>query len=336
MLVSIGIIAFNEEIYLPNLLNDINNQNYPHEKIEVILVNSLSTDKTLEIMKIFKADNDFYKVSIFDNPKKILSAGWNIASKNFNGDCLIRIDAHASIPNDFISKNVNLILSGEDVVGGQRPNIIDENTPWKKTLLDAETSMFGSGIAPFRNSTKKSYVKSIFHGMYKREVIENVGLFNEKLHRTEDNEFNYRVRKKGYKLCYSDEIISYQHTRSTLSKMLKQKYSNGKWIGLTTAVCRECLSIYHYIPFAFLISLIVATLLIPLSIIPFILVMGSYSLVNLSMSIVSFIKSKFNPFNLLLPIIFFMLHISYGLGTLIGFIQIPSFLKNYRSSNGNC
>lgn len=336
MLVSIGIIAFNEEIYLPNLLNDINNQNYPHEKIEVILVNSLSTDKTLEIMKIFKADNDFYKVSIFDNPKKILSAGWNIASKNFNGDCLIRIDAHASIPNDFISKNVNLILSGEDVVGGQRPNIIDENTPWKKTLLDAETSMFGSGIAPFRNSTKKSYVKSIFHGMYKREVIENVGLFNEKLHRTEDNEFNYRVRKRGYKLCYSDEIISYQHTRSTLSKMLKQKYSNGKWIGLTTAVCRECLSIYHYIPFAFLISLIVATLLIPLSIIPFILVMGSYSLVNLSMSIVSFIKSKFNPFNLLLPIIFFMLHISYGLGTLIGFIQIPSFLKNYRSSNGNC
>lgn len=336
MLVSIGIIAFNEEIYLPNLLNDINNQNYPHEKIEVILVNSLSTDKTLEIMKIFKADNDFYKVSIFDNPKKILSAGWNIASKNFNGDCLIRIDAHASIPNDFISKNVNLILSGEDVVGGQRPNIIDENTPWKKTLLDAETSMFGSGIAPFRNSTKKSYVKSIFHGMYKREVIKNVGLFNEKLHRTEDNEFNYRVRKKGYKLCYSDEIISYQHTRNTLSKMLKQKYSNGKWIGLTTAVCRECLSIYHYIPFAFLISLIVATLLIPLSIIPFILVMGSYSLVNLSMSIVSFIKSKFNPFNLLLPIIFFMLHISYGLGTLIGFIQIPSFLKNYRSSNGNC
>lgn len=336
MLVSISIIAFNEEIYLPNLLNDINNQNYPHEKIEVILVNSLSTDKTLEIMKIFKADNDFYKVSIFDNPKKILSAGWNIASKNFNGDCLIRIDAHASIPNDFISKNVNLILSGEDVVGGQRPNIIDENTPWKKTLLDAETSMFGSGIAPFRNSTKKSYVKSIFHGMYKREVIENVGLFNEKLHRTEDNEFNYRVRKRGYKLCYSDEIISYQHTRSTLSKMLKQKYSNGKWIGLTTAVCRECLSIYHYIPFAFLISLIVATLLIPLSIIPFILLMGSYSLVNLSMSIVSFIKSKFNPFNLLLPIIFFMLHISYGLGTLIGFIQIPSFLKNYRSSNGNC
>jgi len=72
--------------------------------------------------------------------------------------------------------------------------------------------------------------------MYKREVLEKVGFFNEKLLRTEDNEFHYRIRKAGYKLCYDDDIISYQHTRNSLSKMIKQKKANGMWIGLTTVV----------------------------------------------------------------------------------------------------
>ncbi|EGL38408.1 hypothetical protein HMPREF9126_0168 [Parvimonas sp. oral taxon 110 str. F0139] len=90
-------------------------------------------------------------------------------------------------------------------------------------LLEAESSMFGSGIAPFRNASGKKYVKSMFHAMYKREVLEKVGFFNEKLLRTEDNEFHYRIRKAGYKLCYDDNIISYQHTRNSLSKMIKQK-----------------------------------------------------------------------------------------------------------------
>ena len=82
--------------------------------------------------------------------------------------------------------------------------------------------------------------------MYKREVLEKVGFFNEKLLRTEDNEFHYRIRKAGYKLCYDDNIVSYQHTRNSLLKMIKQKKANGMWIGLTTAICPECLNLYHY------------------------------------------------------------------------------------------
>lgn len=332
MLVSIGVVALNEEKCLPDLFLDIKNQTYPHEKIEVILINGMSTDRTKEIMEDFENKNDFYKVSIIDNPKKIQSAGWNLVIKNFIGDALVRIDAHASIPKDFIEKNVKVLESGEYVSGGRRPNIIDEDTNYKKMLLEAESSMFGSGIAPFRNTSGKKYVNSMFHAMYKREVIESVGLFNENLLRTEDNEFHYRIREKGYKLCYDDDIISYQHTRNTFLKMLKQKKANGMWIGLTVSICPKCLNFYHFVPFAFLIALVLSIISLFFTKYLFLLVFGSYLIVNLTMSAFSIFKGKFNPYNLLLPFVFFLLHLSYGYGTLVGFCKIRSFLKTYNKN----
>ena len=135
------------------------------------------------------------------------------------------------------------------VVGGVRPNIVDEETQWKDTLLLAESSMFGSSIAPYRNggngTGEKIYMKSLFHAAYRREVFDKIGHYNESLARTEDNEIHYRMRKAGFKLRFCPDIISYQHTRSSLPKMLKQKYANGYWIGKTSKVCPGCLSIYQ-------------------------------------------------------------------------------------------
>lgn len=331
MLVSIGVIALNEEKSLPALFEDIKAQTYPHQNIEIVLVDGLSSDSTKALMTQFQSNHDFYDVKVIDNPRRIQSAGWNTVIQNFSGDALVRIDAHASIPNDFIAKNVENIQSGEQISGGKRPNIIDDSTEYKKMLLEAESSMFGSGIAPFRNTSGKKYVNSMFHAMYTREVIEKVGLFNEQLLRTEDNEYHYRIRQLGYKLCYDDNIVSYQHTRNSLSKMMKQKYQNGKWIGLTTAVCPQCLNLYHYVPFAFLVALVCSLILFPFTPLLFIAVFGSYAFVNLLMACASIFRNKFNVYNLLLPFVFLLLHLSYGIGTFVGFISIPSFLKNYRN-----
>ena len=62
-----------------------------------------------------------------NNEKRIQSAGWNIAIRGATGDLIIRIDAHALIPGNFISENVNCILEGESVCGGRRENIIKAN-----------------------------------------------------------------------------------------------------------------------------------------------------------------------------------------------------------------
>lgn len=322
--VTFGVIAYNEQSYLPELLDDLLKQTYPKEFIGVVLVDGNSTDNTLKIMNDFKSKyaNQYLSLKLLQNPKKVQPAGWNIVINNADTDVILRIDAHARLPYDFIEQNIRCLNSGEYVCGGPRENIIDENTRWKKMLLDAEQSLFGAGIASYRQDTDEvKYVSSVFHGAYRREVFDKVGLFNEKLIRTEDNELHYRIREAGYKICYNPNIKSYYQTRNTLSKMLKQKYQNGFWIGKTLKVCPNCLSIFHLVPFGFIIAIIVCLLICIFKIWQFgALLAAAYGLFLFINTVTCICKSK-NIADLLLPIVYFLMHICYGIGTMIGIIE---------------
>lgn len=125
------VIAYNAEGIIDNLLNNLKKQTYNHKKIEVILVDSNSTDNTKKIMKQFEKECDFSRVCILDNPKKILPCGWNIALDESTGDIILRLDVHTSIPNDFIEKNVKCIEGGEKICGGKLTSIIKYESRWK-------------------------------------------------------------------------------------------------------------------------------------------------------------------------------------------------------------
>lgn len=324
--VTFGVIAYNEHRYLPDLLNDLLNQTYNKKLIEVIMVDGESSDDTMEIMNQFKRKyiEAFADIKVLSNPKRIQPSGWNIVITNSRSDVLLRIDAHARLANDFIEANVKCINSGENVCGGPRENIIDEDTSWKRMLLDAEQSMFGAGIASYRKTTnQRKYVNSLFHGCYRKDVLENVGLFNEELVRTEDNEYHYRIREHGYKICYDSGIKSYYQTRNTLKGMLKQKFNNGVWIGKTLFKCPGCLSIFHLVPGVFVCAILLTTVLAMVGIPWLAIIMWcAYGAANIIMTVMACIQSKrLSGYSILLPVIFLMLHVFYGLGTVIGVIQ---------------
>ena len=337
IIVSFIVIAYNAGDKLTSLLEDLKKQSYNHNNIELILVDSSSTDNTKYIMNNFKnSDNDFMGVKVLDNPKKVLPSGWNVALKEAKGDIILRVDAHSSLPEDFIEKNVKYINEGEKIVGGHRISIIDDDNNWQRVLLTAEKSLFGSGIAAYRRSESKKYVKTLAHAAYAKEVFDNVGMYNENLFRTEDNEMHYRMSEKGYKFYFNPEIVSYHHARNEFKKMCKQKYLNGYWIGLTMGVCPKCFSIYHFVPFVFVLALIVLSLLALIGGIttPLLLLCGAYLIVNLGISLIEIIKNKFLIEMVTLPIILLSLHICYGVGTLVGFIKLPIFMKNYKEIKG--
>lgn len=321
---SVGIIAYNEEFFLPNLLADMKAQTYPHEKIEILLIDSCSTDGTRSIMEDFQRDNiDFYSIQVLDNPKKIQAAGWNLAIKNFTGDVLARIDAHTKVMPDYSAKVMNNIKAGEMVVGGMRPAIIEKDTPWANVLLQVENSLFGSSINSSRRSTDKMYVKTMFHAAYTRDVLDKVGLFNENLLRTEDNEFHYRIRQAGYRLCYDPTIVSYQYARSDFEKMAKQKYGNGFWIGKTVKICPGCISLYHLVPFAFVVAIILTSLMTCFGVWQLAALMwGLYALFAIMNTVISGKKSGFYPQSLLMPFLFLILHVAYGVGTMRGLMNM--------------
>lgn len=320
---SIGIVALNEEKFLPNLLEDILAQTYDHSLIEVLLIDSGSSDATKQLMLDFKDkyQTEFSGIQVLDNPGRIQSAGWNVAINNFTGDSLTRIDAHTKIDKDFCKFVAENLEIGEFVVGGKRPCLIENDNNWARTLLQVENSLFGSSILKSRSSDTKQYVKTMFHATYKREVLEKVGLFNENLLRTEDNEYHYRVRKAGYKLCYDPRILSFQYARGSFKRMIKQKYGNGFWIGKTVKKCPKCLSLYHFVPFIFLLSILLSFILIIFGFWYFSIgLLVAYSIFAISNTIISGIKSGFTKYHIIMPFIFLILHICYGAGTSVGII----------------
>ena len=92
--------------------------------------------------------------------------------------------------------------------------------------------------------------------MYHKDVVDTVGYFDEKLTRTEDNEYHYRIRKNGFKIWYDTSIESFNIFVQPLQND-STKFANGYWIGLTSHVCRDCLSLFHFGPGVFVATLLV-------------------------------------------------------------------------------
>ena len=318
-------MALNEEKYLPNILKDILQQTYPHKDMEILLIDSISQDTTKNIMLDFadKYQNEFWQIKVLDNAGKRQANGWNIALRNYEGEAIIRVDAHAHIPQDFVSKNIARLEAGEYVCGGRRPSIAEEDTLSAKLLLAAESAMLGSGISSFRNSEKSGYVKSIFHGAYRREVFDKVGFFDERLGRTEDNDVHQRIRAAGYKIFMDKDIVSYQYVRPTLSKMLKQKFMNGYWIGKTMYVNPACISMYYFAPLVLVVSLLLSVILFINGnsyILEFIAVI--YGFVMLISGIAAIKENKWNLSFIGTILVCLLMHICYGIGTIKGLLRI--------------
>ena len=326
MLITFCVVARNEAAAIGRLLDNLCKQTYPHQEIECIFIDGLSDDETKHIFEAFaqQHDSEFRRILVLDNPGRTLPCGWNVALAHYAGDAIVRVDAHAEIPEDFIERNVQHISGGDDVCGGHRPNIIDEDTPWKRTLLAAETSMFGSSISSFRRDGEDRCVDSVFHGMYRRQVFDRVGRYNEVLARTEDNDMHYRIRQAGYQIRFHPDIVSYEHTRNTLKGMLRQKYLNGFWIGRTLGVTPGCVSLYYLVPMAFVLGIVLTTVLACLGHPLLGLVMWcAYLALMLLFSVMEWRRGAFHPDMLLLPVLFFLLHVCYGVGTLLGLVGMP-------------
>jgi glycosyltransferase involved in cell wall biosynthesis len=334
-MISIGVVAYNEETALPGLFDEICAQTLPHNMIEIVLVNSASNDATRSHMEQFATYNKtltekdgfgFANVCVLDNPAKVQAAGWNVAIENFSGDALVRVDAHASIPENFLASVVEVLNEGEYVCGGMRPTTIapGEETPWRYTLYLAEESAFGSSVADYRRECKPRYVDSLFHAAYRMEVFDAVGKFNEELLRTEDNDFHFRVRSAGFRIKLDPRINSMQFVRSSLSGMLKQKYGNGYWVGRTVFVQPKCLEWYHFAPFVLVLAAVIELLLgIFATWVPFVVCALLYIAACVALSVRSALSSvaeKRCIQMLALPFVFICIHVSYGIGTFAGLI----------------
>ena len=324
--VSVIIPCRNEEKYIEECLDSVINQDYPKEKLEVLVVDGMSEDRTREVIE--KYTKQYLFIKLLNNPKKITPVAFNIGVKNSNGDFIIIMGAHSVYERDYISKCVK--YSNEynaDNVGGIWKIVPREKTLVAKSIAFASSSIFGAGDAYYRSgySGQPKWVDTVFGGCYKREVFEKIGLFNENLKRSQDMEFNLRLKKAGGKILLVPDIIAYYYPKSNFKEFFVHNFKDGIWAIYPLKFVKIPLCLRHYIPFIFILSLLGTGLLgifFPIFFWLFLFIFGSYFLVANYFSVKISTKEKDIRFLFLMPLAFATRHIGYGSGSVWGLIKL--------------
>ena len=318
--VSIILPTYNEERYIKACIESLINQSYPRDHMEWIIVDGNSTDKTQEIVKEYR---ESYPIKLIINDKRKTPISLNLGIRESKGRYILRLDAHASFPSDYVEKCIDCLERIEaDNVGGWVETKAEGYIG--KSIAKMLSSKFGVGGSSFRTEKKSRYVDTVPFGAFRREVFEEIGLFNEDLLRSEDNDINARIIERGRKVYLSEEIHSTYFCRDSIPAILKQGLQNGNALFRTMRVNPKAMRIRHFVPFLFLLSIICLPfigLIIPAAMLVFFAEMVSYVILDVYFS---FMKKERN-LGFVTIWLFPMYHICYGIGSLLGLMGVEIY-----------
>ena len=296
----------NEEDFIGQTLISIIEQDYPREKLELVIADGSSSDGTISEINKFK--NFFLKLNIIKNEHETMPKGFNLALNSSNSDIILMLGGHSVLPKNYISKSVeNLKNYNSSCAGGVIQAIGDGF--WGDVIAKSISSVFGVGNVSFRvKNSKSGYVDSLPFGCYKRSIFDTIGGLDEELVRNQDDEFNFRMNQSGYKIWQDSSLVTKYFCRLSLKKLFNQYLHYGLYKVRVIQKRRALISFRHIIPSLFLISLFIPSISVYIFL--------TYFFSGLFFSI------KINKFNIIkliaCQITFFIIHLSYGLGFIIG------------------
>lgn len=228
--VSVIVPCFNEAGTIRLLLDAIGVQTYPCERIEVLIADGRSTDRTREEIQFWSAAHPDLQVRIVDNPDRAIPAALNRAIEAATGEIIVRLDAHC-VPNpDYIERCVAGLAAGLGENVGGRWEILPGGKSWAaRSIAAAASSPIGVGDAKYRYSENGGIVDTVPFGAYRRETLERLGGYDESLLSNEDYDLNVRIRKSGGKIYFDPAIRSVYFARSSFAALAKQYYRYGYW-----------------------------------------------------------------------------------------------------------
>jgi len=254
----------------------------------------------------------------------------NIGLKASQGDLFIRIDGHAEVPGDFISKSVQCLHEHPEawVAGGCIETVADNYIG--RAIAAAMRSPIGVGNARFRLGDYEGWVDTLAFGTHHKWIVDKIGYFDEELVRNQDDEFNMRIVLAGGKIWMSKSIRSTYYPRQTLRKLWRQYFQYGFWRIRTLQKHKRPASLRQLAPLLFVSSLLLFGLAGLLwrpfwSILAIQAIIYALGLVVGALGVGSKTGWRYAP---VAPLVFIILHFAYGLGCLWGGIRF-SLLRRY-------
>ncbi len=310
--VSIIIPCYNEEKTIRILLDAIFAQTYPMDEMEVVIADGLSEDNTRMEIASFREEHLGLVVKVIDNQARIIPVGVNLAIRASLGKIIIRLDAHSAPNPDYVSFSVDALSAGlGDNVGGVW-DIHPGADGWvAESIAVAAAHPLGVGDALYRHAAQAQLVDTVPFGVFRRELIERIGFFDETLLANEDYEFNVRIRQSGGKIWLDSAIRSIYFARPTLSALSRQYWNYGFWKWRMLRRYPETLRWRQALPPVFVLSLLFFLLLGIFFPFFFFLLGMELFLYFFTLHLAALKKKTFG-----LPIAIATMHISWGSGLL--------------------
>lgn len=327
--VAIVIPCRNEERYIARCLDSILRQDYDPSLVSVYVCDGKSTDGTIAI--IHEYTSVYPGIFLLSNEKQSTPFALNLGIRQSLADIVIILGAHSELYPDYVSKCVAAFGNGENIgcTGGIIENVYENAVA--EAIGKAMSSGFGVGNAHFRTGARDGFVDTVAFGAYRREVFERAGYFDEELIRNQDDEFNFRVLKSGFRIWLARSIRSKYYVRGSFGKLFRQYYQYGYWKVYVNKKHRTVTTLRQLVPLFFVLYLFAgpaAALIYPLLLWPYLA--GIVAYVALSAYSAARLAAGFRQ-ALQIMRAFFILHFSYGWGYLKGIADFFIFQKQIRT-----
>jgi cellulose synthase/poly-beta-1,6-N-acetylglucosamine synthase-like glycosyltransferase len=248
----------NEVGYIERCLRSLVTADRTGLDVEAWVCDGMSDDGTRAIIEQLTKEHAW--ISLVDNPARTTPQAMNIGLRPEGYDIGIILGAHAEVHPAFLRENVALLAAHPEAgcVGGIIENVyLDEAS---RRIGKAMGHAFGVGNAHFRTGGKEGEVDTVAFGAYRREVFEQVGFFDERLVRNQDDEFNYRVVKSGWKIRLSQRIRSLYYVRASMGRLYRQYRQYGYWKVYVNRLHKSVTTWRQLVPAAFVLFLFIGGL----------------------------------------------------------------------------
>jgi cellulose synthase/poly-beta-1,6-N-acetylglucosamine synthase-like glycosyltransferase len=230
--VSIIVPCYNEQATIRQLLDAVLAQTYPRSQMEIIIADAVSRDNTRDLIELFRRGHPDFPLRIVDNERRNIPAALNMAIRAARGDIIIRLDAHSWPNSDYVERCVQALEQGKGSNVGGVWEIRPGGQGWiAESIASAAAHPLGAGDALYRLNPRPGAVDTVPFGAFRRELIDQIGGFDESLLSNEDYEFNVRVRRSGGIVWLDPQIRSTYFARASFRELIRQygRYGFWKW-----------------------------------------------------------------------------------------------------------
>ena len=300
----------NEAAFIERSLGAVLAQDYPADRMEILVADGRSDDDTLAVIRRIDTDQ---RVRILDNPDIIQAAGLNRMIEQARGEYLIRVDGHTIIAPNYVRECVRLLQeTGAANVGGPMNPVGETHTG--RAIAAATRSPFAVPSA-FHVSSRAQFTDTVYMGAWPRQVLIELGGYKN-LRANEDYELNVRIRQRGGRIYFSPTLQSLYYGRQTLPALWKQYYLYGRSKVKTLRLHPRSLRPRQIAAPLFVAGLVlgpIVSLFVPPLSFLYLASVGVYMLINVFFSARQAQKHGWELFPLL-PVVFLTIHIAWGAG----------------------